>query len=236
MLPRRTKLSRRPPLGDSEQILVANADTLLIVSSLRDPPLREGLIDRFLVAASAGGLETILILSKADLSSRTEIKPIKELYSSLGCKVLVTSVPELRGIESLRALIEERTVILSGHSGVGKSSLIDALFPDWGIKIGRVSKKSGKGRHTTIMAEMYQHPLGGYVIDTPGIREFSPVIKSEELDKHFIDFVPFLGQCKFKGCSHRHEPECMVKKALYSEKITEKRYNSYCNIYGSLEL
>jgi len=234
ILPRRTKLSRRPALGVPEQILVSNADTLLIVASLRDPPFREGLVDRFLVAASCGGLETLLILSKADLSTVSEIKPIKELYSSLGCNVLVTSVPESRGFDSLRQLISRRTSVLSGHSGVGKSSLIAALFPDWGVRIGQVSKKSGKGLHTTIMAEMYPLPQGGYIVDTPGIREFAPLVKLEELDKHFVEFLPFLGQCKFKGCSHRHEPDCAVKEAVTTKKITDQRYSSYCNLYDSL--
>jgi ribosome biogenesis GTPase len=234
MLPRRTKLSRRPSMGVPEQVLVSNADTLLIVASLRDPPFRVGLVDRFLVAASWGGLEPLLILSKADLSTSEEIKPIEELYSTLGCRVLVTSVPESWGLDTLRELMRERTSVLSGHSGVGKSSLIAALFPDWGIRIGQVSKKSGKGRHTTIMAEMFPLPQGGFIVDTPGIREFAPLVKPEELDKHFAEFLPFLGQCRFKGCSHRHEPQCNVKEAVTAEKITAQRYSSYCSLYDSL--
>jgi len=234
LLPRRTKLSRRSSIGFPEQILVSNANILLIVASLRDPPFREGLVDRFLVAASCGSLEPLLILSKADLSTDAEITPIKELYASLGCTVLVTSVPESKGLDSLRELLRGSISVLSGHSGVGKSSLIAALFPDWKIRIGQVSKKSGKGRHTTIMAEMFPLPQGGFIVDTPGIREFAPLVKQEELDKHFVEFIPFLGQCKFKGCSHRHEPHCIIKEAVTAEKITEQRYNSYCSLYDSL--
>ncbi|HBL54727.1 MAG TPA: ribosome small subunit-dependent GTPase A [Candidatus Lambdaproteobacteria bacterium] len=234
MLPRRTKLSRRPGMGEPEHVLVSNADTLLIVASLRNPPFRGGLVDRFLVAGSCGGLEPVLILSKADLVTSAEITPIKNLYSSLNCTVLVTSVPESRGLEPLRVFMQNRTSVLSGHSGVGKSSLIAALFPDWKIRIGQVSEKSGKGRHTTIMAEMFRLPQGGFIVDTPGIRALEPLVSPEELDSHFVEFTPFLGQCKFKGCTHRHEPQCLIKEAVTSEKITEQRYKSYCSLFDSL--
>ena len=234
MLPRRTKLSRRPGMGEPEHVLVSNADTLLIVASLRNPPFRGGLVDRFLVAGSCGGLEPVLILSKADLVTSAEITPIKNLYSSLNCTVLVTSVPESRGLEPLRVFMQNRTSVLSGHSGVGKSSLIAALFPDWKIRIGQVSEKSGKGRHTTIMAEMFRLPQGGFIVDTPGIRALEPLVSPEELDSHFVEFTPFLGQCKFKGCTHRHEPQCLIKEAVTSEKITKQRYKSYCSLFDSL--
>ena len=234
MFPRRTKLSRRPSVGYPEQVLVSNADTLLMVASMRTPPFRGGLVDRLLVAASCGGLEPVLILSKADLATSDEISPIENLYSSLGYTILVTSIPESRGLESLRDLLQNRTTVLSGHSGVGKSSLIKALFPDWGIRIGRISNKSGKGRHTTRMAEMFRIPIGGFIVDTPGIRELEPLVTPNELDSHFVEFVPYLGLCKFKGCTHIHEPQCLIKDAVTSHKITEQRYKSYCMLFESL--
>ena len=234
MFPRRTKLSRRPSVGYHEQVLVSNADTLLMVASMRTPPFRGGLVDRLLVAASCGGLEPVLILSKADLATSDEISPIENLYSSLGYTILVTSIPESRGLESLRDLLQNRTTVLSGHSGVGKSSLIKALFPDWEIRIGRISNKSGKGRHTTRMAEMFRIPIGGFIVDTPGIRELEPLVTPNELDSHFVEFVPYLGQCKFKGCTHIHEPQCLIKDAVASNKITEQRYKSYCMLFESL--
>ena len=234
MFPRRTKLSRRPSVGYPEQVLVSNADTLLMVASMRTPPFRGGLVDRLLVAASCGGLEPVLILSKADLATSDEISPIENLYSSLGYTILVTSIPESRGLESLRDLLQNRTTVLSGHSGVGKSSLIKALFPDWEIRIGRISNKSGKGRHTTRMAEMFRIPIGGFIVDTPGIRELEPLVTPNELDSHFVEFVPYLGQCKFKGCTHIHEPQCLIKDAVASNKITEQRYKSYCMLFESL--
>ena len=234
MFPRRTKLSRRPNVGYPEQVLVSNADTLLMVASMRTPPFRGGLVDRLLVAASCGGLEPVLILSKADLATSDEISSIETLYSSLGYTILVTSIPESRGLESLRDLLQNRTTVLSGHSGVGKSSLIKALFPDWEIRIGRISNKSGKGRHTTRMAEMFRIPIGGFIVDTPGIRELEPLVTPNELDSHFVEFVPYLGQCKFKGCTHIHEPQCLIKDAVTSDKITEQRYKSYCMLFESL--
>lgn len=234
IFPRRTKLSRRPSVGYPEQVLVSNADTLLMVASMRTPPFRGGLIDRLLVAASCGGLEPVLILSKADLATSGEISPIENLYSSLGYTILVTSIPESRGLESLQDLLQNRTTVLSGHSGVGKSSLIKALFPDWEIRIGRISNKSGKGRHTTRMAEMFRIPIGGFIVDTPGIRELEPLVTPNELDSHFVEFVPYLGQCKFKGCTHIHEPQCLIKDAVVSKKISEQRYKSYCTLFESL--
>ena len=234
MFPRRTKLSRRPSVGYPEQVLVSNADTLLMVASMRTPPFRGGLVDRLLVAASCGGLEPVLILSKADLATSDEISPIENLYSSLGYTILVTSIPESRGLESLRDLLQNRTTVLSGHSGVGKSSLIKALFPDWEIRIGRISNKSGKGRHTTRMAEMFRIPIGGFIVDTPGIRELEPMVTPNELDSHFVEFVPYLGQCKFKACTHIHEPQCLIKDAVASKKIAEQRYKSYCTLFESL--
>lgn len=234
MFPRRTKLSRRPSAGYPEQVLVSNADTLLMVASMRTPPFRGGLVDRLLVAASCGGLEPVLILSKADLATLDEISLIENLYSSLGYTILVTSIPESRGLESLRDLLQNRTTVLSGHSGVGKSSLIKALFPDWEIRIGRINNKSGKGRHTTRMAEMFRIPIGGFIVDTPGIRELEPLVTPNELDSHFVEFVPYLGHCKFKGCTHIHEPQCLIKDAVASNKIMEQRYKSYCTLFESL--
>ena len=234
MLPRRTKLSRRQSSDSAEQVMASNADKVLVVASIRSPPFRNVLIDRFFVAGSYGGLENVLILSKADLSTEEDISSIKNLYHSLGYNVLVTSIPESKGLDSLREIMHKQTSVLCGHSGVGKSSLIRALYPNWEINIGAVSEKSGKGRHTTRMAEMYRLPSGGFIVDTPGIREFQPTVEPDKLDLHFVEFLPYLGECRFKGCTHRHEPQCAIKEAYAEEKITEKRYKSYLTIYESL--
>ena len=234
LLPRRTMLSRRQSVGSIEQVLASNVDKVLVVASISSPPFRNVLVDRFFVAGSCGGLENVLILSKADLSSEEEISSIKNLYLSLGYKIVVTSVYESRGMDALHELLDQHSSVFCGHSGVGKSSLIKALYPHWKIRIGDLSRKSGKGRHTTRMAEMYRLPSGGFIVDTPGIREFQPNVAPDKLDTHFVEFMPYLGECRFKGCTHRHEPQCAVKEAYASEKITEKRYKSYLAIYESL--
>ena len=232
--PRKTKLSRRPNIGAPEQILVSNADQLLMVNALHNPAFRYGLVDRLLVAGSCGGLEALLVLTKADLVTSAQIDPIIELYSKLGYEVIVTSAVNQTGLEQLREMLYQKISVLSGHSGVGKSSLVKALFPDWEIGIGHVNEKIGKGRHTTRMAEMFRIPEGAFLVDTPGIRELEPLVTAEELDQHFVEFAPFLGQCFFKGCSHHHEPRCEVKNALEAGEITQQRYKSYCSIYESL--
>ena len=234
LLPRRTMLSRRQSVGSIEQVLASNVDKVLVVASISSPPFRNVLVDRFFVAGSCGGLENVLILSKADLSSEEEISSIKNLYLSLGYKIVVTSVYESRGMDALHELLDQHSSVFCGHSGVGKSSLIKALYPHWKIRIGDLSRKSGKGRHTTRMAEMYRLPSGGFIVDTPGIREFQPNVAPDKLDTHFVEFMPYLGECRFKGCTHRHEPQCAIKEAYVSEKISEKRYKSYLAIYESL--
>ena len=234
MLPRRTVFSRRQSADSAEQVLASNADKVIVVASIHNPPFRNVLVDRFFVAGSSGGLENVLILSKADLSTEEEITSIKNLYLSLGYNILVTSVPESRGIDTLRKMLDQNTSVLCGHSGVGKSSLIKALLPNCRIRIGNVSGKSGKGRHITRMAEMYRLPSGGVIVDTPGIREFQPTVSPDELDTHFVEFAPYLGGCRFKGCTHRHEPQCAIKEAYAAAKISEKRYKSYLAIYESL--
>ena len=234
LLPRRTMLSRRQSVGSSEQVLASNVDKALVVASLSSPPFRNVLVDRLFVAGSCGGLENVLILSKADLSSEEEISSIKNLYLSLGYKIVVTSVYESRGMDALHEFLDQHSSVFCGHSGVGKSSLIKALYPHWKIPIGDLSRKSGKGRHTTRMAEMYRLPSGGFIVDTPGIREFQPTVAPDKLDTHFVEFMPYLGECRFKGCTHRHEPQCAIKEAYALEKITEKRYKSYLAIYESL--
>ena len=234
ILPRRTMFSRLQSADFSEQVLASNVDKVLVVASLQSPPFRNVLVDRFFVAGSCGGLENVLILNKADLSSEEEIDSVKDLYLPLGYKILVTSVIESRGMNSLSELLHQHTSVLCGHSGVGKSSLIKSLYPNLKIRIGDVSRKSGKGRHTTRIAEMYRLPSGGFIVDTPGIREFQPIVAPDKLDTHFVEFLPYLEKCRFKGCTHRHEPKCAIKEAFAAEKISEKRYKSYLAIYESL--
>ena len=232
LIPRRTKFSRNN--NGTEQVLASNVDTLLMVASLKNPPFRGGLVDRVLVAGSSGGLEPFLILSKADLVTSEETRQINDLYTSLGYTVIITSIFESKSLDKLSNLIQNRSSVLSGHSGVGKSSLISAIFPKWEVRIGKINEKSGRGKHTTVMAEMFSLPKGGFIIDSPGIRTFEPAVSKQELDLHFLEFSPLLGQCRFKECTHRHEPKCKIKEAVLLKKISAQRYKSYCSLFDSL--
>ncbi|MBF0353154.1 MAG: ribosome small subunit-dependent GTPase A [SAR324 cluster bacterium] len=234
VLPRSTKLTR-PMSENVEQVLVANADYLMVVSSTKTPPFRYGLVDRFLITAERGGLTPVIVINKIDLGV-DGLEPILQLYQTLGYQVLCTSVATGEGLDILGSMLHEKITILSGHSGVGKSSIIKALFPDWDIRIGNVNEKGGKGKHTTTLAEMYPLPQGsGFIVDTPGIREMGLGISREELDQFFIEFETPRKFCGFKRCSHTHEPRCGVKEALVDGQISEQRYESYLSIFESLE-
>lgn len=233
VLPRKTVLSRSDERS-IEHVLVANADILLIVTAIQDPPFRPGLVDRFLVMAQKGGLQPILVLNKTDLGLPSKILEIKACYENLECLVFPTSVNRSEGLEALKNKILGKTSVLAGHSGVGKSSLLKALFPQWNVRIGAVSEGTGKGQHTTTLAEMHPLPGGGYLVDTPGIRTLEPHgVSSAELDSFFVEFEPYLGKCRFKSCSHRHEPECCIKEAVTEGKIHPLRYRSYCDLWES---
>ncbi|MBF0277302.1 MAG: ribosome small subunit-dependent GTPase A [SAR324 cluster bacterium] len=235
VLPRSSELSRPAKEGRIEQTLVSNVDNLLIVSAIKMPAFRTGMVDRFLITAQRGHLHPIIIVNKTDLAETWEIEEIRETYETLGYQILPTSTVSGVGLDSLKALLRKRTSVLSGHSGVGKSSLLKALFPGWEIKIGSVSDTTQKGRHTTTNSEMYRLPDGGYVVDTPGIRELGlHLLSPEDLDLYFVEFQDDRLHCKYKGCSHRHEPHCAVREGVAEKRIAPLRYQSYCSIFDSL--
>ncbi|MEK9703752.1 MAG: ribosome small subunit-dependent GTPase A [Deltaproteobacteria bacterium] len=235
ILPRKSRLSRHIPERQLEQVIVANADQILIVASLKKPDFRNGVVDRLLVAGLRGDLEPILILNKTDLGSEVEFLKIRDLYNDLGYRVLGISAKQGIGIEEVRDSLKNKISVLAGHSGVGKSSLVKALYPDWEIRIGAVNQKVGKGRHTTTLAEMFPLPEGGFLVDTPGVRELRPWdVEQSELDQYFVEF-DVRENCHFSSCSHRHEPNCAVLASLEAGQIHPLRYNSYLALYNSLE-
>lgn len=227
--PRRGTLSRM--VRGQKQVLVANVDCALIVTSAADPPLKPSLIDRYLISAALGDLRPIICINKADLINPADMQPVVGLYSQLGYDVVLTSVDANRGIRRLRELLTGRQTVLSGQSGVGKSSLINAVEPGLNLRTALVSDETGKGRHTTTAASLLSLSFGGWVVDTPGIRQMELAdIKPEEVQDFFREFRPFVEQCRYPGCSHMHEKGCAVRRAVAERYISVLRYESYCRI------
>lgn len=227
--PRQSTLSRGQ--AGREHVLVSNVDQVLIVTSAADPPLKPNLIDRFLISAEKGEVDSIVCINKIDLVDPVELQPLAGLYGRLGYEVVLTSATDGRGVERLRHLLTERQTVLTGQSGVGKSSLLNALDPSLNLRTTRISNWSGKGQHTTRRAVMLPLEFGGWVVDTPGIRQMElwDVIP-EEVEAYFVEFRPFVAQCRFPDCTHTHETGCGVKQAVDRKLIAGGRYESYVRI------
>ena len=233
--PRRSTLSRGSQ--HREHVLVANVDQVLIVASADDPPLKPNLIDRFLVSAEKGGAKPTVCINKVDLCDLPALQPVAGRYGRLGYDVVLTSVPHQTGLARLRSLLQGCQTVFTGQSGVGKSSLLNALDPGLELRINEISADTGKGRHTTRSALLLELECGGWVVDTPGIRQFQLWdVSPEEVEEFFVEFRPFVATCKFPDCSHLHEPGCGVKKAVDHDLISPTRYTSYVRIVtGDME-
>src|SRR5947199_282516 len=210
-----TRASRR-----REHVLVANVDQLVVVMSLVEPDLKPHLIDRYLAAAEQGRLAPVLCLNKADLADPVALQPLVGAYSQLGIPTLLTSATTGSGIDRLRELLRGRATVFSGQSGVGKSSLLNAVQPGLGLAVKTVSEVNQKGRHTTTYASLLKLDFGGWVVDTPGIRTFAlwDVIPGE-VEGYFREFRPFVPLCQFPDCTHTHEAGCAVKGAVARNRI-----------------
>jgi ribosome biogenesis GTPase len=237
VLPRRSKLSRRSAGSQPlEQVVAANVDQLVIVTSLAEPPLNLNLVDRYLVAADSGELSAAICVNKIDLGDRRPIAPLLATYEALGYPVLWTSATEHYGIDRLRACLSGRTSVVAGKSGVGKSALLNAVEPGLELHSAAISAATGKGRHTTSFSSLLPLSGGGYVIDTPGIRKYTLwEIDPQELDRHFPEIAELRGGCRFANCSHSHEPDCAVKDAVAAGKIDRRRHLSYLRILEGLD-
>jgi ribosome biogenesis GTPase / thiamine phosphate phosphatase len=234
--PRRTKLCR-PGHEDSrleEQILAANIDLLIVVAAAEQPPFRVGLIDRFLIAAEVGGVEPILCLNKMDLVD-AEPEAVK-LYREFGVRVFPTSCVDGSGFDALRERLRGKTSVLAGHSGVGKSSLLNHIDADLRILTQEVSPSSQRGRHTTTASRLYLLANDIRIIDTPGIRALGLWgVSPEEVAYYFPELADIAVQCRFRNCTHLHEPHCAVRDAVEAGTIPAPRFDSYTRIRASLE-
>jgi ribosome small subunit-dependent GTPase A len=234
--PRRAVLSRPDPHNPQQQrVLAANIDVVVVVVSLKDPPLRTGLIDRYLIAIEHSGAAPLICVNKIDLlESDADLAPLRA-YGDIGVPVILCSAQTGLGVDLLADALAGRVGVLSGHSGVGKSSLLNALDPTLGLTVSAVSEAHGKGRHTTTSSTVHQLPNGAVLIDTPGIREFGLWdVSRREVRNHFREFDAFAADCAFSGCSHTHEPDCGVKLALARGDLPPERYAGYRRILETL--
>ena len=231
--PRRTKLARRAAFTKGvwkEDVIVANVDQVLVVCACASPEFHPKMLDRYLVLTEAGELDTVIVANKVDLVGEERARALFATYERIGYRVLYTSAASGQGIDELRGLLAGRISVVTGKSGVGKSSLFNAVKPGLGLAVAEVSEAHGKGRHTTRVAELIALDGGGYLADTPGIRELGLWrFPMDELDWCFREFRPFLGQCYFAGCTHTHEPDCAVR-AQVGAAITPERYASYTRL------
>lgn len=214
-----------------QQILVANVDQLVIVASAAEPNLKPNLIDRFLVEAERMQIEAILCINKIDLVDPADLMPLVGVYGQMGYQVQLVSATTGQGIDRLRQLVAGQESVVAGQSGVGKSSLLNAIEPELGLRIGEVSRENEKGKHTTTVASLIPLKMGGFVVDTPGIRQFKLWdIVPEEVAGLYRDIRPYVSRCRFPDCSHTHEADCVVKDAVADNRLDARRYESYCHL------
>lgn len=233
----RTSADGRHLLRDQEQVLVANPDQVVFVFSMKRPHPSPRKLDRFLVVAEMNDLPAIICINKVDLTGIDKAREQFKLYEEIGYPVIYTSAETGLGVAELKAHFQGKLTVLAGSSGVGKSSLLNAIEPGLGLKVRQVSEATGKGLHTTRYAEIFPLAMGGFVADTPGIRGLALFdVEPSELDAYFREIAPLVTDCQFSDCSHEHEPGCAVRAALKDGRITPHRYDSYLRLRAEHEM
>jgi ribosome biogenesis GTPase len=240
LLPRKNYLIRKATnLSKQTHIVAANIDQLVILASYKLPRTSTGFIDRVLATAEAYNIPATVVFNKTDLLNEKEIKEVQfyiNTYDSLGYTAIGISAEDADSVDVLKNLVKDKTNLFTGHSGVGKSTLINKIDPTMSLRTGTISDKFNKGKHTTTFAEMLPLSFGGFVIDTPGIKEFGMVqMDKYEVTDYFREIFELKGECKFSNCLHLNEPGCAVLRAVEEGKIARFRYNNYLNILDTLD-
>ena len=219
-----------------EQIIASNIDQIIVISSVHQPEFNNKTLDRFLVTSESAHIKSVIVINKSDLDTSDEIKNWADLYEEIGYPVIVTSAVTKNGIEELKNILPNKKTLFWGQSGVGKSTLLNILFPQLKLKVGDISESTRKGVHTTVTSIMIPVNENSFVIDTPGVREIDPYgIKKEDLSHYFPDFEEYFSNCKFNTCTHYHEPGCGVIDAVEKGEIAFERYDSYLRILDTIE-
>ncbi len=237
---RRNYINRTSPANKHKHhIIASNIDQSLLFATLKDPKTSQGFIDRFLVTAEAYHVPAIIVFNKKDVYGEKELErlaAVEEMYTAIGYKVQAMSINTGEGVDVIVDLLKDKTTLLSGHSGVGKSTFINKMFPELALRTQNVSGWSGKGLHTTTFAEMFDLPGGGKIIDTPGIRELGLVdIPKNELSHYFPEMRTLINDCQFNNCMHINEPGCAIKAAVNEGTVYMERYISYLTILETIE-
>ncbi|MHB9033127.1 MAG: ribosome small subunit-dependent GTPase A [Anaerolineae bacterium] len=234
VLPRKSAFSRcpPPPRRPIEQVIIANPDQVLIVFAASSPPLNPLMLDRFLVACEAAHLPALIVINKVDEAECVQVKDLAALYRGIGYPVWLVSAVTGEGLTDLHAQLLNKLTVVVGPSGVGKSTLLNAWWPELQLEIGEISYYHDRGKHTTVVAELLHPEPSVFIADTPGLRQLRFwQVTPGNLEHLFIEFAPYLGDCYYEPCSHIVEPDCAVRAAVEHGLVSSSRYESYCRMY-----